>query len=101
MRLSLRNVVLLLAIITFGSMVSGLTAYLHLSRADEAGHHDADHCSICHVVFAGVAKYLVEPPTSCLRTSERSEPIAQINTITVCQHVPATIAPRPPPTPTV
>ena len=101
MRSSLRHIVLFLAVAVFGSMVSGLTAYLHLAHVHRASDHDADHCPICHVLFTGAVTYCVAPPAIPLIHEASPEPIAQTKDVIVCQQSPATVAPRPPPTSTI
>ena len=58
----LRNVVLIVGVVSFLATTSGLVLYVHLSHVDEPAKHDPAHCPICQQLLISKKSFIAEIP---------------------------------------
>jgi hypothetical protein len=93
----LRNTVLAFAVIGFASMASGLTLQLHLTCAEDADHHDAADCSLCHAILLGAAKFQLDTQSPVVCTHDLVGVMAETPAVLHRRLALSTLGPRPPP----
>lgn len=101
MRLSLKQVVRVLAVASFASMALGLTLQLHLAGAGDADHHDSAHCSSCRLMLTGAAKFHLEDTIRIAPDSNRVEATTENASVLPRRYALLVSAPRPPPITTI
>lgn len=56
-----RKYVLLVMVVSFIAVFSGISLYVHLSNHDHHEDHDSDDCSVCQHLLNNQNKFTLEP----------------------------------------
>lgn len=93
----LRNTVLVLAIVGFASMASGLTLQLHLAGAENSHHHNSADCTLCHAMLLGAAKFHLEAQSTVVPNDNFGETVPEIGEVLSHHLTTSLLGPRSPP----
>lgn len=101
----LRTAFLVLSTACLVAATSGLVLWVHLADRDDDcchedsdhSHHDSEDCSICQTMLVRFARYIVEPPVTVVLAEEYPIVAPSKGAAFPPFHVPAVLAPRPPP----